>query len=423
MVSKERVKTALKHRTPDRIPVDFGGTAVTGIHILPISKLQEYLGLDKKPVKVIEPYQMLGEMDDELREILGIDTIGIIPKNNMFGIPNENWKEFRMPWGQDVLIPENFNTTIDHDGGILIYPEGDTSLAACAKMPRASYFFDAIIRQEPIDDTRLNPEDNLEEFSYITEEDLQHWKSEIAKYKNSKKALIATFGGTAFGDIALVPAMQLKHPKGIRDISEWYMSTMTRNDYVHAVFERQCEIGLDNLKKLFEVVGNEIEAVFICGTDFGTQASQFCSQDTFDQLYAPYYKIINNWIHNHTTWKSLKHSCGAIDPFMSHIIDSGFDIINPVQINAAGMEPHHLKEEYGKDIVFWGGGVDTQRVLPFAKPDVVEDQVLQLCEIFSKNGGFVFTTVHNIQANVPINNIIAMFNAIKKFNGQAPIIA
>jgi hypothetical protein len=248
-----------------------------------------------------------------------------------------------MPWGQDVLIPEKFNTTIDQDGGILIYPEGDTSLAACAKMPRASYFFDAIIRQEPIDDTRLNPEDNLEEFSYITEEDLQHWKSEIAKYKNSKKALVATFGGTAFGDIALVPAMQLKHPKGIRDISEWYMSTMTRNDYVHAVFERQCEIGLDNLKKLFEVVGNEIEAVFICGTDFGTQASQFCSQDTFDQLYAPYYKIINNWIHNHTTWKSLKHSCGAIDPFMSHIIDSGFDIINPVQINAAGMEPHHLK--------------------------------------------------------------------------------
>jgi hypothetical protein len=423
MISKEKIKTALNHRTPDGIPVDFGGTAVTGIHVLPISKLQQSLGLEKKPVKVIEPYQMLGEIDDQLKEVLGIDTIGITPKNNMFGIPNENWKESRMPWGQEVLVPGKFNTTLDQDGGVLIYPEGDTSVSASAKMPRASYFFDAIIRQEAIDDTHLNPEDNLEEFTYISEADLQHWKSEISKYKNSKKALVATFGGTAFGDIALVPAMQLKHPKGIRDISEWYMSTMTRNAYVHAVFERQCEIALDNLKNLFDVVGNEIDAVFVCGTDFGTQASQFCSQDTFDQLYAPYYKRINDWIHNHTTWKSLKHSCGAIDPFMSHIIDSGFDIINPVQITAAGMEPRHLKEKYGSDIVFWGGGVDTQKILPFGKPEEVEDQVMQLCEIFSKDGGFVFTTVHNVQANVPIDNIIAMFNAVRRFNGQTPIIA
>lgn len=418
MNSKERINTALNHKTLDRIPIDFAGTAVTGIHVLAIERLRDYYGLEKKPVKVIEPYQMLGEIENDLKEILGVDTIGITPKNNMFGIANENWREFKFHWGQVVLVPGEFNTTTEPDGSLLIYPEGDVSAPACAKMPSSGYFFDAIIRQDPIDEDKLNVEDNLEEFGEISDEDLTYWKNEIENCADSDKAVVATFGGTALGDIALVPAMWLKHPKGIRDISEWYMSTAIRQDYVHAIFEKQKEIGINNLAKIFGVVGNNVDVVFVCGTDFGTQSSQFCSAETYNELYAPYYKKVNEWIHTNTTWKSMKHSCGAVEPFMEHFSKSGFDIINPVQVNAVGMDPQLLKDKYGDRLTFWGGGVDTQQVLPFGTPEEVEKQVLKHCEIFSQNGGFVFNTVHNIQANVPVENIVAMIDGLRKFHGE-----
>ncbi len=421
MNSKERIKTVLNHKTPDRIPIDFGGTPVTGIHILAIENLRNYFGLEKKPIKVIEPYQMLGDVEDDLKEAMGIDSVGLIGKKNMFGIVNENWKEFKMNWGQVVLVPGEFNTTSEPDGTLLIYPEGDTTIPPSAKMPGTGYFFDAIIRQEQINENNLNVEDNLEEFGAISQKELIYWENEIDKVKNSERAIVATFGGTAFGDIALVPAMQLKHSKGIRDVAEWYMSTVARTDYVHAIFEKQCEIGISNLAKLFDVVGNNVDAVFVCGTDFGTQNGQFCSSENFNELYAPYYKKVNAWIHENTSWKSMKHSCGAVEPFMENFINSGFDIINPVQVNAVGMDPKLLKEKYGEHMVFWGGGVDTQKVLPFGTPEEVEEQVLKHCEIFSMNGGFVFNTVHNIQATVPIKNIIAMLNGLRKFHGETPL--
>lgn len=157
--------------------------------------------------------------------------------------------------------------------------------------------------------------------------------------------------------------------------------------------------------------------VFICGTDFGTQTGTFCSPDSYTDLWMPHYKRINNWIHKNTTWKTFKHSCGSVITLMDHFIESGFDIINPVQCSATGMDPKVLKKEYGKDIVFWGGGVDTQQTLPFGTPEEVRDEVLERCEIFSKDGGFVFNTIHNTQARTPIANFIAMIDAVKEFNG------
>ncbi len=219
--------------------------------------------------------------------------------------------------------------------------------------------------------------------------------------------------GTAFGDIALVPAPFLKHPKGIRDIAEWYMATALRPEYVHAIFEHQCRVALENLEKIHAVVGNAVDAVFICGTDFGTQSSQFCSTDTYEALYAPYYKQVNAWIHEHTTWKTFKHSCGAVEPLMSHFIDSGFDIINPVQCSATGMDPQKLKTRYGNDLVFWGGGVDTQKVLPFGTPEEVTAQVTERIRIFGQQGGFVFNTIHNVQASTPVENVVAMIEAVR----------
>jgi len=284
-------------------------------------------------------------------------------------------------------------------------------------MPVGVFFFDTIVRQPHLDEAHLNAEDNLEEFVPLSERDLDHYRAEVRRLSASSRAVVASFGGTAFGDIALVPAPFLKYPKGIRDIEEWYISTVTRQDYLHRVFSAQTDVALANLEQIHAIVGDLVDVVFVCGTDFGTQTSSFCSVETFRQLYAPYYRRVNDWIHQHTSWKTFKHSCGAVEPFMEAFIEVGFDIINPVQCSAAGMDPKHLKRTYGDRIVFWGGGVDTQKTLPFGTPAQVREEVLRRCEIFARDGGFVFNAVHNVQANTPVQNLVAMFEAVREFNG------
>jgi hypothetical protein len=357
---------------------------------------------------------MLGEIDYELIKALDIDVIGLFSAKNMFGVPNENWKVHKTLWGQEVLFPGSFNYKYNNNGDILMYPEGDTSVPPSGMMPKTGYFFDALNRQQPIDDATLKVEDNLEEFGHITEPELAYWKNQVAALEDDSRAVVASFGGTALGDIALVPAINLKDPKGIRGVEEWYISTLIREDFVKEIYDRQTDIALENLKSLFNVVGNKIDVVFTCGTDFGTQNSTFCSPETYDRVWLPYYKKVNDWIHQNTTWKTFKHSCGAVEPLMSNFIESGFDIINPVQINASGMDPRKLKEKYGDKLVFWGGGVDTQGAFAFGTPTQVREQVKTQCEILNKNGGFVFNTVHNIQANVPFENVVAMLEALKE---------
>jgi hypothetical protein len=415
MNSRTRLQEALNHRSSDSFPVDFGATPVSGIHVHVVDKLRRHFGLESRPVKVPEPYQMLGEIETDLLELLGIDVIGISPRKNMFGHTQEDWKEFRTFWGQEILVPGEFRTSINENGDLMMHPSGDTTAAPSAKMPKRGYFFDAVNRQKPIDEALLNPEDNLEEFQLFSEDDLLYWKETAASAAQTGKGVVANFGGTAIGDIALVPGLNLKDPRGIRDVAEWYMSTMMRPDYLHHIFEKQTDIALKNLEMANEAVGDSIDAVFICGTDFGTQNSTFCDANTYNDLYAPYYRKMNDWIHQNTGWKTFKHCCGAIESFMQLFIDSGFDIINPVQINAAGMDPVLLKEKYGDNLVFWGGGADTQKILPFASPEEVKEHVIRQCEILSKNGGFVFNTVHNVQANVPVENILAMFEALAEY--------
>ncbi len=420
MNSRDNLKKTLNHEQPEKLVVDFGATAVTGIHCLAVKNLRNFYALEDHPVKVVEPFQMLGEVEDDLREAMNIDVVGAYGKNNLFGFANSacEWKPFRSNWGQDLLVPVDFKTIKSEDGSLLIYPEGVETVSPSARMPQSGYFFDAIIRQDPIDEDKLNPEDNLEEFSPVDVQALDYWERTIGHLSGSGKGIIASLGGTALGDIALVPGMQLKNPKGIRDVAEWYMSTVMRTDYIHSIFEKQTDLAIRNFARIFERIGNQIDAVFICGTDFGTQDSTFCSADQFIELYLPYYKRINDWMHLHTQWKSFKHSCGAVESFMPLFIEAGFDIINPVQINAKGMDPRHLKNTYGKELVFWGGGVDTQKMLSFGSPKEVKKQVLENCDIFAQDGGFVFNTVHNIQANVPVENLAAMLDAIKDFNGN-----
>ncbi len=419
MTSKERVTAALDHRPPDRIPIDFGATTVTGIHVSCVAALRDYYGLERRPVHVHEPSQMLGRIDPDLQQAMGIDVNGVFRRKTMFGFSCENWKPWRTPQGLEVLVPGGFQTTTDSAGNTYMYPEGDLSSPPSARMPAGGYFFDAIMRQPPIVEDALDPQDNLEEFQPVSGADLAALKSAVETAAAGERAVLATFGGTAFGDIALVPAPFLKHPKGIRDITEWYMSLRSRRDYIHAVFSRQCEIGIANLSRIHSATGDLVDALFICGTDFGTQSGTFCSVNTFRDLWVPYYRRVNDWVHANTSWKTFKHSCGSVDRFIPDFIEAGFDILNPVQCSAANMDAAHLKADYGSRIVFWGGGVDTQKVLPFGTPEEVRRQVLERCRIFSQDGGFVFNTIHNVQARTPVENIVAMLDAVHEFNGVA----
>ena len=314
-------------------------------------------------------------------------------------------------------MPGRFNTTRDANGDLLIYPEGDTSAPPSGRMPTSGFFFDTIVRQDPIVEERLDFADNTEEFALLSGDDIEHYKTEIEDVSRSGRAVVVTFPGGGLGDIALVPAPFMRHPKGIRDISEWYISLVSRKDYVHAVYDRQTDIAVENLKTLYREVGDAIDVIFLCGTDFGTQTSSFCSTETFKELYMPYYKKMTNWVHSNTHWKVFKHSCGAVFGFVPLFIESGFDILNPVQLSAAGMDAAALKKQYGSDITFWGGGVDTQKTLPFGSPGEVRSEVLARLEILSENGGYVFNTIHNVQAKTPVENVIAMIDAVREFNG------
>jgi len=419
---RERVLSALGRQEPDRIPIDFGATPVTGIHVSCVDALRRHFGIWSGPVKVHEPYQMLGLVEPDLQKILGLDVAGVTPRKTMFGFANRDWKEWRMPDGLEVQVPAGFVTSTDNQGAILIYPEGDSTAPPSGRMPSDGYFFDAIVRQDPIDESALDSEDNLEEFGAVTTEDIQYIRGAVEDARSTGRAVIANFGGTAFGDIALVPAPFLKHPKGIRDVAEWYMSTTSRRDYIHRIFSRQAEIALENLAMIHAAIGNSIDAVFVCGTDFGTQTSSFCSVNTFRNLYFPYYKRINDWIHANTSWRCFKHSCGSVEKFIPSFLEAGFDILNPVQCSATGMAADELKAKYGDRITFWGGGVDTQQVLPFGAPEEVRAQVLERCRTFGPGGGFVFNSIHNVQARTPVANLLAMVNAVREYNGQANLV-
>lgn len=413
--SRDKVRSALNHRNTGSVPVDFGATAVTGIHCRIVEALRNYYGLEPRPVKIVDAFQMLGEVDAELVEKIGVDCIGIGGPKDIFDLDVTRMREQTTPWGQLVLVPEAMDLTPDAQGDVYVYAGGDKSYPPSAVMPKGCYFINAIERQHPIDEEQLNPEDNVEEFGLLTEGDLAYYRSETDKAYQTGRAVVASFGGTALGDVAFVPGMGLKQPKGIRSVVEWYMSTAMRQDYLHQVFEKEIDIAIANYEKLWAALGDKIEVVLTCGTDFGSQESQFCSIDTFRELWLPHYRRMNDWIHQHTTWKIFKHSCGAIIPILPGLIEAGFDIINPVQINAKDMDSRRLKEEFGSRLTFWGGGVDTQKILPFGTPDEIRRHVKEQCEILGRDGGFVFNAVHNIQANVPVENVVAMFDALKDF--------
>lgn len=416
MTSRERVLCAFEHRQPDRVPVDFGGTSTSMIHCSVVAGLRDYYGLEKRLPRINDMSTMTAYVEPDLAQCLGCDVRQLDNYGDTYGHTNTAWKEW-FYHDIPVLIPADCTIGSDGKGGDYVYPQGDASCAPSGHRPAGSYYFDNLTRSPAFDEDEADPLDNAADYLPVSEAQIAHHRGLLEEAKAGEYFINVGPSYMGLGDANNIPGPNLKDPRGIRDIADWYTAPLLYPDYVHQVFELGVERSIENLQRYKDAFGEDIHMIAVCGTDFGTQRGPIMSPAVIREFYLPYYKQINRWIHENTNWKSYKHCCGSIFEIIPIFIEAGFDALNPVQCSAEGMDPRRLKETYGRDILFWGGGVDTQHVLPFGTPEEVRRQVLERLEVFSKDGGYVFNTVHNIQANTPIENIVAMVDALQEFNG------
>lgn len=418
MTSRERVIAAIHHRQPDKVPIDIGAAHNTGISVCALARLRKYLGLPDKDIPIYETMQMLGTVDDEVRRMLGGDVVGLNNKYDFLGVPFVGGQQlFVMPDGTRTLINAAHKLRRDADGRIFMYPQGNDSVPPSIMMPEGGYFFDNIDRSPPFDEDDLTPaEDYRDSFSVMDDDEARYYETEAKRLATETDcAVMGVFGRGSIGDPSNLPGANLLQPKGIRKYEDWVMAQLLYPEYIHEVFEIWTESTIKNLEVYHQAVGDNIQIAVISGTDFGTQAGPMMALDTFRNLYKPYYKRMNDWVHKHTNWKTFFHSCGAISTYLDDFVEMGVDIINPVQLSAVGMDGPTLKEKYGDKLVFWGGGVNTQETLPNGTPDEVAAEVLERLKIFSPGGGYVFATIHNIMGNVPAENIETVYRVARQF--------
>ena len=395
MTSRERVRTALDHREPDRVPLDLGGTRVTSLHPRVLAQLMQQMNLPGGPVKVMDVWQMLAWVEQPVVEALGIDTLPVPRLVLDFDMRLDRWRDWRLEDGTPVQMPGNFDPIQDEFGNLDLQVNGEV----VARKAITSPYFDKML------ETRMSydpPPVERVPIPILSDEELK-WRRQWATTlrANTDKALLGDFGF----NLGRWGSYQ-----------EWLYQIGADEDYVRAWYERKLEGLLKNVRLYAQAVGNDIDVVWLM-EDFGTQKGLMISPGIFCRLVAPYYKQLFDWIHRNTTWKIFFHSCGGIYPIIPMLIECGVDILNPVQATAVGMDPARLKAQFGRQIVFWGGGIDTQTVLPFGSPEEVTAQVRERLNILAPGGGFVFATSHNIQQDSPIENVAAMLAAMRQYGG------
>ena len=320
-----------------------------------------------------------------------------------------------MPDKTEVLVGEGFKVKELRDA-YYYYPCNGYDCNPSAKLPKNGYYFDPLERQLSLDSHILNAKkDYKDDFKIFNDDELKYFESQANDYfKNTDYGIIGPMEFFPAGDVGLIFGVNLKNPKGIRSLEEWFISHYTRTEYIKEVFDYACSTAIKNLQLFKEAVGDKVQVVPISGCDFGSQNGLLFSPDIYREVYKPFHKKINSWVHKNTGWKVFFHSCGSIINLIKDFIDAEVDIINPVQCSAKDMDPAVLKAKYGKDIVFWGGAVDPG-VLQFQRPEIVYNQTIDRIKVFSKDGGFVCGAIHNIQPNVPIENLIAFLEAVNSF--------
>ena len=418
MNSRQRVLCALDHRQADRVPIDCGGTRQSGIAASTYHKLKQRLGLDT-PTRVYDVYQMLAEIERPVMERFGADCVGLQRPAVAFGIRNEGWKPWTMFDGTPVEVPAGFNPAPDDRGDLVLYdpavekgtgpicrngPQGASHKldlspfpSPMARMPKGGFYFDRLDKYPGA--AHADPEKL--DLPLLSQEECDHLHARAEAYgQNTDFAVIAAMG----------PPFELFFGLGTGDFQAWMITLATEPEYVDALLTRIVDAWLENLRRLADAVGDRVQ-ILQFNDDLGTQQSPFLSARMFRERIFPHYQRGLDWVHGNTRMKVFMHNDGAIASFIPTLIEMGVDILNPVQTTAAGMDPVRLKREFGERIVFWGGACDCQHTLPFGTPEQVAQEVRQSVRILGAGGGYVLAPVHNIQANVPPENVIALFDA------------
>ncbi len=405
MTSRERVLIALNHREPDRVPIDFSGHRSSGIAALLYPKLREYLGLPPRPVCVYDPVQQLAIVDDDVLERFGIDTIEL---GRGFALRDEDWADWVLPDGGPCEIPiwalperENKRWVIRSKSGRIV-----------AQMPDGAIYFEQTYYP-------FLEKDNLEAIPEALAESmwtaiasppgpLVEGPSGDALFREGAKklrgmtqrAILGLFGGN------LLEMGQFLYR------NDGFLLLLAENpDRAHAFLDRIVEMHMKNLEHFLGIVGEYID-IIIFGDDLGMQSGPQISPAMYREFFKPRHKLMWGRAKQLANVKVMLHCCGGVKELLPDLIEAGLDAINPVQISCSGMDVTALKSEFGSEMVFWGGGCDTQRILPQATPEEIQAHVAHQVKILKQGGGFVFQQVHNILADVPPESVVAMFDAV-----------
>lgn len=418
MNGREKLEAAIHHKDCGKIAFDLGATKATGINASLLYHLRRLYGRDE-PVKIYDTYQMLGLVDEKDAQMFGLDILGIWSDMTVFGYRNNRWKSWTTPDGVPALIGENACIT-QKNNNLYMHPKGDPDARPSGCMPlEGGLYFDYLTRQDEYDEDDLNAlEDYREQLEVmaIDDETLEFYRRQADYYHETTDCgivLNAEYGN--MGAQTMLNGGYAKVTPGIRDFAEFLMAHSLFPEYIEDIYEAWTKLCIRNLKLLHQAVGDKAQAVFLCGTDFGTQSSEIMSKTMFRDLYVPYFKRINGWVHENTNWKTLYHSCGSLVNLLDDMVDCGIDCLNPVQTSAKGMDPQFLKQNYGDKLTFWGAGVDGQTTMAQGNPDDVEREMREKIKVLGKGGGFVFSIVHNLQRDYEIDNVRRVFDVLKEY--------
>ena len=378
MNSRERLCAALDHREPDRVPFDLGSTQVTGIHVVAYRRLRDYLGLPPLEPRLCDTIQQLAWPDDDLVEKLGVDVRGLFPLNS------HNWNVTNVDVGEAWEYTDEWGI-IHHR----LKPDG---------------LYYSMVRS-PLAGATMTAE-TLRTFPWPDTGDPRRvagLREQALAYRAQGRAVM----------LKGVMAGIFEMAQRVRGMEDLFMDMAADEAAAGALFDRMLELKLAFWEMALPKVGDVVDVISEAD-DYGTQTSQLISPDMFREQLKPRLHILFARIKQLAPRARLFfHSCGNVRPLLPDFIELGVDILNPVHITATGMEPYALKRDFGREIVFWGGGVDTQGVLPHGTPRQVQDNVRRNLDALAPGGGFVFNTVHNIQADVPPQNIVAMWEALR----------
>lgn len=380
MNSRERLLTTLNHHEPDRIPFDLGSTQVTGIHVVAYRELRAFLGLPPIEPRICDSIQQLALPDDDIIEQLRVDIRGLFPLNS------HNWKIVNVQMGETWDYTDEWGITHRR-----LIPDG--------------LYYSAV--RHPLDRPDLSL-DEIWAYPWPNTADPQRiagLRDQALAYREKGKAVMIK------GVLAGIFEMSQR----IRGMERLLMDMAADEVLACAIFDKMLELTLAFWEMALPQLADVLDVISI-GDDYGTQISQIVSPRMFRNLIKPRQKVLFQRIKQLAPHTNLfLHSCGNVRPLLPDFIELGVDILNPVQVRATGMDPVGLKRDFGKDIVFWGGGVDTQDVLPHGTPKEVKEDVRRNIEVLASGGGFVFNTVHNIQADVPPGNVMAMWEALQQY--------